>query len=77
MMPKMGRSQSQLYQISHEQTISAYGDRIWAVSGDRTINALRAAGFRLDSRRVQTPQQTEATGVSQHYCGGRGACLGG
>ena len=47
------QSQSQLYQISHEQPSPHTAIASWAVSGERTINALRAAGFRLDSRRVQ------------------------
>ena len=47
------QSQSQLYQISHEQPAPHTAIASWATSGERTLDSLRAAGYRLDSRQVK------------------------
>lgn len=53
------QSQSQLYQLSHEQPSPHTAIASWATTGDRTMDALRAAGFRLDSQRVNLSRLTQ------------------
>lgn len=50
------QSDSQLYQLIHEQPAPHTAIASWAISGDRVLNALRAAGFRLGSPRLQLPR---------------------
>jgi hypothetical protein len=50
------QSTSQLLQMSHRQPSPHTAIASWALRGNRVLNSLRAAGFRMDSPRLNLNQ---------------------